>query len=191
MGKFRESQTAKNLLVSFAAETQANARYTFFANKAQDDGFMQIAGFFKETADQELEHALRFFKFFNEGDLELNYDFPTGAIKNTYDNLISSAAIEYNVHTKMYPDFAKTARDENYIRAAETWDAITVAEKQHEKSFLALAENIKFGRVLKRKKKVVWRCTSCGYIHEGNETPEQCPACVKPAGYFELLSENW
>lgn len=191
MGKFRESQTARNLLISFAAETQAQTRYMFFSNRAQEEGFIQIAAIFKETAEQEFEHALRFFKFFNEGDMELNYTYPTGMIKGTRDNLISSAGIEYTVHTTMYPGFADTARDEGFIRAADTWDAISVAEQQHEKTFLELADNILTGKILKRENTVIWKCRSCGYLEKATSPPDKCPACVRPAGNFELLAENW
>jgi len=191
VGKFKESRTAKNLLTSYAFESQANTRYHFFANKAEDDGYIQIADIFKEVADQEFEHALRFFKFFNGGELEITATFLTGVIKATYDNLIASANLENNVHTKLYPGFAAVAREENFERAAETWDAISIAEKQHEKSFLALAQNIKSGRIFKREEKVIWRCRNCGYLHEGTDAPDKCPACVRPAGHFEILYENW
>jgi rubrerythrin len=191
VGKFKESRTAKNLLTSYAFESQAFTRYSFFADKASDDGYIQIAKVFTETADQEFEHALRFFKFFNEGELEITARFQTGAIKRTYDNLISSAALENNVHTNLYPGFAKIAREEGFERAAETWDAITVAERQHEENFLELAENIKSGKVFNRDEKMVWKCINCGYLHEGEDAPEKCPACVRPAGYFELFCKCW
>jgi rubrerythrin len=191
MGKFKESQTAKNLLTSYAFESQAFTRYSFFANKAEEDGYIQIAKIFKETADQEFEHALRFFKFFNEGELEITARFLTGAIKRTHDNLISSAALENNVHTNLYPGFAKIAREERLERAADTWDAIIVAERQHEENFLELAENIKSGKIFNRDDKKVWRCINCGYIHEGEEPPAKCPACVRPVGYFELFCKCW
>lgn len=191
MGKFKESRTAKNLLTSYAFESQAFTRYSFFATKAVEDIYIQIASIFTETADQEFEHALRFFKFFNEGELEITARFPTGAIRQTYDNLISSAALENNVHTKLYPGFAKIARKEGFERAADTWDAIIVAERQHEENFLQLAENIKSGRVFSRDEKMAWKCINCGYIHEGEEAPEKCPACVRPAGYFELFCKCW
>lgn len=191
MGKFKESRTAKNLLTSYAFESQAFTRYSFFATKAEDDGYIQIANIFTETANQEFEHALRFFKFFNEGELEITARFLTGAIRQTYDNLISSAALENNVHTNLYPGFAKIARKEEFERAADTWDAISVAEKQHEEDFLQLAENIKSGRVFSRDDKMVWKCINCGYIHEGEGAPEKCPACVRPAGFFELFCKCW
>mgnify|MGYP003960985399 CR=1 FL=1 len=153
MGKFRESRTAKNLLTSFAFESQANNRYLFFDDKAKKDGYIQTAKIFKETAAQEFEHALRFFKFFNGGELEITATFLTGVVKNTYDNLLASASLENDVHTQLYPGFAEIAREENYGRAAETWDAIIVAERHHEKCFLALAENIQSGKIFKRDKK--------------------------------------
>lgn len=190
MGKFKESMTAKNLLTSFAFESQANNRYLFFAKKAKEDGYIQTAKIFKETAEQEFEHGLRFFKFFNGGELEITASFLTGVIKSTYDNLLASAALENKVHTELYPMFSETARDENYMRAAETWDAIIVAEKHHEKCFLTLAENIQSGKIYTRDQKNIWRCINCGYLHEGTDAPEQCPACVRPAGYFEILCEN-
>lgn len=191
MGKFRESQTAKNLLISFAAEAQARTRYTFFADKARDDGYIQIAAFFRETAEQEEEHALRFFKFFNGGELEITASYPTGVIRTTYDNLIASAELEKQVGGVMYPQFAATASTEGFGRAADTWEAIVVAEKQHEKSFLALADNIANERVVRRETEMVWKCRNCGYLHTGTAAPDKCPACVRPAGYFELLAENW
>ena len=191
MGKFRESQTAKNLLISYAFESQATTRYIFFSNKAKEDGYIQISKIFKEIADQELEHALRFFKFFNGGELEVTSSFLTGVIKTTYDNLIASADLENNVHTNLYPGFAKIGREERFDRAAEFWDAISIAEAQHEKTFLALADNLKTGRIFSRNEKRVWRCSNCGYIHEGKNAPEKCPACVRPIGFFEIFAEAW
>jgi rubrerythrin len=189
--KFRESRTARNLLISFAGESQARNRYTYFASKAGEDGYMQIADIFLETADQECEHALRFFKFFNGGELEITWSFPAGVIKSTYDNLIAAADGERYEHTEMYPGFAKIAREEGFERAAETWEAISVSEKQHEKRYREIAGNIKADRVFARAEEVVWRCRNCGYLHTGKEAPDKCPACVHPRGYFELLGENW
>ena len=191
MGKFRESQTAKNLLTSFAAEAQARTRYNFFSRRAHEDAFIQIADIFDETAEQECEHALRFFKFFNGGEQQINWSFPAGVIETTYDNLISAAELEHFVYSDMYPGFAKIARDEGFERAADTLDAISVSEKQHEKLYLELAENLIAKRAFIREEEQVWRCRSCGYLHTGKEAPEKCPACVKPRGYFELLAENW
>jgi len=191
MAKFRESQTARNLLISFSGESQARNRYTYFASKARKDGYIQIADIFLETAGQECEHALRFFKFFNGGELEITWSFPAGVIKSTYENLIASADGERYEHTEMYPGFAKIAREEGFERAAETWEAISVAERQHEKRYRDIAGNIKADRVFSRAEEVVWRCRNCGYLHTGKEAPDKCPACVHPQGYFELLGENW
>jgi len=191
MGKFRESRTAKNLLISYAFESQATTRYIFFSNKAKEDGYIQISNIFKEISDQELEHALRFFKFFNGGELEVTSSFLTGVVKTTYDNLIASADLEKHVHTELYPGFAKIGREEGFDRAADFWDAISIAEAQHEKTFLALADNLKTGRIFNRNEKRVWRCSNCGYIHEGENAPEKCPACVRPIGFFELFAETW
>jgi len=191
MGKFRLSRTAKNLLISYAFESQATTRYIFFANKAKEDGYIQISYIFKEIADQELEHALRFFKFFNGGELEITSSFLTGVIKTTLDNLMASADLENRVHTELYPAFAKIGREEGFDRAADLWDMISVAEAQHEKTFLTLADNLKTGRVFQRNTKRLWRCRSCGYIHKGRNAPDKCPACVRPTGFFELFVEAY
>jgi rubrerythrin len=191
MAIFRESETAKNLLISFSAEAQARTRYNFFATRAKEDGFVQIAGIFDETASQEYEHAHRFFKFFNGGELEISWPFPAGVTKDTHANLLAAAELELYVHGTMYKQFADTARQEGFERAADTFDAISVAEKQHEKLYRELAANIEKERVFSRSEEMVWRCLSCGYLHKGNQAPAKCPACVKPTGFFELLGENW
>ncbi|MBW2441478.1 MAG: rubrerythrin family protein [Deltaproteobacteria bacterium] len=191
MVKFRDSQTAKNLLTSFAGESQARNRYTYFARRAGEEGYAQIADIFEETANQECEHALRFFKFFNGGEMEITWSFPAGAIRGTYENLVAAADGERFEHTDMYPGFADIARDEGFGRAAETWEAISVSEKQHEKRYRELAANLKADRVFHRDREMVWRCRNCGYLHTGSQAPEKCPACVKPRGVFELLAENW
>ncbi|MCF6249131.1 MAG: rubrerythrin family protein [Desulfobacula sp.] len=191
MIKFRESSTAVNLHTSFAAETQARTRYNFFATKARDDGFFHIAKIFDETADQEYEHALVFFKFFNSGELGINWMFPTGVIKDTHANLLSAAALEKYVSEDMYERFAKEAEEEGFERAADTFNNIIVSEKHHEQLYLELAQNIKFDQVFEKPEEKVWRCLSCGYLHTGKAAPEKCPACVKPTGYFELLYKNW
>jgi rubrerythrin len=191
MGKFRDSLTARNLMLSFAGESQARNRYTFFSRRALEDGYVQIADIFRETADQECEHALRFFKFFNGGELEITGSFPSGVIRDTYENLVAAADGERFEHTRLYPDFARTARDEGFERAAETWEAISVSERQHEKRYRELAANLKAGKTFARERETVWRCRNCGYLHVGAGAPEKCPACVMPRGYFELLAENW
>ncbi|MDJ0781003.1 MAG: rubrerythrin family protein [Desulfosarcinaceae bacterium] len=191
MPKFRESQTAKNLLTSYAFESQATTRYTFFADRAAEDGYAQIAHIFRETAGQECEHALRFFKFFNGGELEITASFLTGVLQDTTANLVAAADLEQKVHTELYPSFAVVAREEGFARAADLWDAIIVAERQHEKAFRTLAANLDTGRAFKRAEAAIWRCRSCGYLHTGTAAPDTCPACVRPASYFELLAENW
>ena len=191
MVKFRESKTAKNLHISFAAETQARTRYDFFADKAMDEGFIQIAKIFNETANQEYEHALRFFKFFNGGELEMKWVFPTGVIKDTRSNLLSAAALEKYVSEDMYAKFAIIAEEEGFERAVDTFNNIIVSEEHHRKLYLELADNIANNKVFQKDDERVWRCLSCGYLHTGKSAPEKCPACVKPTGYFELLCENW
>ena len=191
MGTFRESRTARNLLISYAFESQAVTRYSFFANQARQDGFIQIASIFNETADQECEHALRFFKFFNGGELEVTASFLTGVVKTTLDNLSAAADLEKYVHSELYPGFAEIGRKDGFNRAAEVWDAISVAEVQHEKTFRALAANVAAGKSFSRESIRVWRCMNCGYIHEGHRAPEKCPACVRPSNYFEIFVPNW
>lgn len=191
MVSFRESQTAKNILLSYSAETQARTRYDFFATQAKDDGLIQISKIFDETAQQEYEHALRFFKFFNGGELEITGTFPAGVIKDTHANLIASAELELYVHDKLYAVFAKVAEDEGFARAADTFDAINVSEKCHEMMFRELADNLVTGRVFKRETEVTWKCLGCGYHHQGETPPDKCPACVKPRGYFEVYIKNW
>ncbi len=191
MGRFFESRTAKNLLISYSAESQARTRYNIFARRAEDEGYIQIARLFDETADQEYEHALRFFKFFTGGELETAWTFPAGAIEDTRSNLLSSAALEQYVGNEMYRGFSEIAVEEGFQRAADTWDAIIVSEQHHRKMFLELAENMAVDRVFKRDEPTFWKCLSCGYIHHGNEAPDKCPACVKPKGYFHILAHNW
>ncbi|MBR9981978.1 MAG: rubrerythrin family protein [Desulfatitalea sp.] len=191
MTQFRHSQTARNLMLSFAGESQARNRYTYFSRRAFEDGLVQIADIFDETANQECEHALRFFKFFNGGELEITGSFPSGVIKGTYDNLVAAADGERFEHSQLYPGFARIAREEGFERAADTWDAISVSEQQHEKRYRDLAANLLAERTFARESKTVWRCRNCGYLHSGLEAPEKCPACVMPQGYFEILAENW
>ncbi|MCK4422134.1 rubrerythrin family protein [candidate division WOR-3 bacterium] len=191
MKNLKGAKTEKNLLTAFAGESQARNRYTYFASKAKKEGYEQIRGIFQETADNEKEHAERLFKFLEGGDVEIKAAYPAGVIGNTRENLKASAAGENHEHTTMYPEFAKVADEEGFSEIAAVFRAIAVAEKQHEKRYLALAENIDKGRVFKREKVVKWRCRNCGYIHEGTEPPEKCPACAHPKAYFELLVENW
>ena len=191
MATLKGSQTEKNLLTSFAGESQARNRYTYFSGKARKEGFVQIADIFDETANQEKEHAKRFFKFLDGGDVEIVGAFPAGMIGSTYDNLVAAAAGERHEHTEMYPGFAKVAREEGFDAIAMVFGAIAVAEKQHEKRYAELAGNIKADRVFTRPEPVVWRCRNCGYIAEGPSAPEMCPACAHPQAHFELLGENY
>lgn len=191
MGKFKGSQTERNLLTAFAGESQARNRYTYFAEQARQDGYIQIADIFAETASHEREHAKRFFKFLNGGEVEIKWSFPAGVIGSTYDNLLAAAAGERYEHTEMYPGFAGVAREEGFIRVAEVLEAVCVAERQHEKRYLDLAANVKEGRIFRREEVVVWRCLNCGYLYESKQAPEVCPACISPQAYFEILGENW
>ena len=191
MTELSGTQTGKNILTAFAGESQARNRYSYFASQAKKDGYVQISDIFEETANQEKEHAKRLFKLLQGGELEISASFPAGVIGTTLENLKESAGGENYEWTEMYPGFAKTARDEGFEAIAKIFESIAVAEKQHEKRYLDLAENIKAGRVFKRKEKVVWRCRNCGYLHEGNEAPELCPACAHEQAHFELLGENY
>lgn len=187
----RGTQTEKNLLKAFAGESQARNRYTFFAAAAKKEGLVQISHIFEETANQEKEHAKRFFKFLDGGDLEITETFPAGKIGTTMENLLHAAAGEEHEWTEMYPACAKVAREEGFDAVADAFEAIAIAEKQHEKRYRDLAGNLKAGKAFKRDGKVVWRCRNCGYLHEGDEAPERCPACIHPQAHFELLAENW
>ena len=187
----RGTQTEKNLITAFAGESQARNRYTYFAGAARKEGLMQIAAIFEETANQEKEHAKRFFKFLEGGDAEVSAAFPAGTIGTTLDTLHAAAAGEEHEWTEMYPGFAKVAREEGFEQVAKAFEAISIAEKQHHKRYQDLADNLEAGRVFKRNGKVVWRCLNCGYLHEGDEAPKVCPACLHPQSYFELLGENW
>jgi rubrerythrin len=191
MGKLKGTQSEKNLLCAFAGESQARNRYTYAAGAAKKEGFIQIAKIFEETADQEKEHAKRFFKFLKGGEVEITAAFPAGVIGNTAENLKGAAAGENYEWTELYPGFAETARSEGFKEIAKTFEAIMVAERQHEKRYLGLLDNVEKKRVFKKDSKVVWRCQNCGYLHEGEEAPDVCPACAHPRAYFELLAENW
>jgi len=185
------SQTEKNLLTTFAGESQARNRYTYFASKAKKEGFRQVADIFEETANQEREHAKRMFKFLEGGEIEITGSFPAGVIGTTLENLKAAAAGEHAEQAEIYPAFADIAEKEGFRDVAAMYRAIAVAERQHEKRYIDLAANIEAGKVFKREKKTVWRCINCGYLHEGEEAPEVCPACLHPQAHFELLGENW
>ena len=187
----RGSRTERNILTAFAGESQARNRYNFFASQARKDGFVQIADIFEETANQEKEHAKRLFKFLEGGDVEVQAAFPAGVIGTTAENLKAAAAGEHHEWTALYPGFAKVAREEGFDAIGAVLDAICVAERQHEKRYLGLLANLEAGTVFKKDKPVVWRCRNCGYLHEGTDALELCPACAHPQAHFELLAENW
>jgi len=191
MKRLSGTQTEKNLLAAFAGESQARNRYTYFAGKARKDGLMQIAAIFEETANQEKEHAKRFFQFLEGGEVMVSAGFPAGMIGSTLDNLKAAAAGELFEHSELYPGFARIAQEEGFDSVAGVFEFISVAEKQHEKRYRELAANIENDRVFRREVKMQWRCLNCGYLHEGTEAPESCPACAHPQAYYELLGENW
>jgi rubrerythrin len=192
MKTLKGSQTEKNILTAFSGESQARNRYTYFASKAKNEGFVQIADIFEETANQEKEHAKRLFKFLEGGDLEITASFPAGIIADTRNNLLAAAAGEHHEYTEMYPGFAEIAVKEGHSDIAAVMLAIAAAEKWHEKRYLDFARNIQEGKVFQREgKDVTWRCRNCGYIHQGNSAPEKCPACDHPQAHFELLGVNW
>ena len=189
--KLKGTRTEQNLMAAFAGESQARNRYTYFSSQARKDGFVQIADIFEETANQEREHAKRFFKFLEGGEAQVTGTFPAGRVGTTLENLKAAAAGEKLEWGTLYPDFAAVAEKEGFKEIAAAFTKIAVAEKQHEKRYNDLARNIEQGRVFKRDKPVVWRCRNCGYLHEGTEAPTACPACAHPQAHFELLAENW
>ena len=189
--EIKGSKTEQNLLKSFAGESQARNRYTYFASAAKKEGYVQIALAFEETANQEKEHAKRMFKFLQGGMVEITASYPAGMIASTAENLREAAGGEHEEWADLYPEFANVAREEGFEAIAAMYEAICIAEKQHEKRYLGLLKNIEENTVFKKEKKVVWRCLNCGYLHEGDEAVKTCPACLHPQAYFELLGENW
>jgi rubrerythrin len=185
------SRTERNLLLAFVGESQARNHYTFFASQARNDGFMQVAAIFEETANQEKEHGKRFFKFLQGGEVQVQAAFPAGVVGTTAENLLAAANGEHHEWSELYPSFAAIAREEGFAAIGVTFEKISVAERQHERRFRGLLEGIRSGRVFKRDEPVRWRCMNCGYVHEGPAAPAACPACAHPQAYFELLAENW
>ena len=185
------TQTEKNLLKSFAGESQARNRYTFFASKARKDGFEQIAAFFEETAAQEKEHAKLFFKFLEGGMVEITASFPAGVIGSTADNLLAAAEGEHEEWDLLYPEFARIAEEEGFSKIATAFRLVATVEERHEKRYRKLLQNIENDEVFKRSDKVVWACRNCGYLHYGEEAPEICPCCDHPKAFFELEAENY
>lgn len=191
MAKLQGTQTEKNLMKAFAGESQARNKYTFFASAAKKEGFVQISKIFEETADQEKEHAKRLFKLMEGGKITISDTYPAGPIGNTIENLEEAASGEDYEWQEMYPGFAKTAKEEGFPAIAAIFEAIAVAEKQHSKRYRDLKANIEASKVFKRESNQVWRCMNCGYLHEGTEAPQLCPACAHPQAHFEILFENW
>jgi len=189
--ELKGSRTEKNLLGAFAGESQARNRYTFFASKARSEGYRQISEIFTETANQEKEHAQRFFDFLQGGDVEISAAFPAGVTGSTVENLLAAAGGEHHEWTELYPSFAEIAREEGFKEIAALFTAVSVAEKQHEKRYLALAKNIQEGKVFEKDEPTTWRCMNCGYVYEGKSAPKICPACAHEQAHFELLGENW
>jgi rubrerythrin len=185
---FKGSRTELNLLSAFAGESQARNRYTYFASKARKEGFVRIAQVFEETADQEKEHAKRFFNQLQGGDVTLTATFPAGVVGTTEENLRAAAAGENHEWTSMYPGFAAIAREEGFPTAAFIFDAISVAEKNHERRYLELLDEVTRDHVFHKDQPTTWRCLNCGYVHEGPDAPTACPACAHPQGYFEVMT---
>jgi len=189
--ELKGSKTEKNIMTAFAGESQARNRYNYFSSQARKEGFVQIADIFEETANQEKEHAKRLFKMLNGGEVEIAAAFPAGVIGDTAANLRAAAAGENHEHSQMYPEFAAIARQEGFGSIAAIFEAIAVAEKQHEKRYLELLKNVESGTVFKKEQPMVWRCRNCGYLHTATGAPDVCPACAHPQAHFELLAENW
>ena len=191
MPSIKGTKTEKNLLMSFAGESQARNRYTFFSSVAKKEGYEQIAAIFEETAHQEKEHAKRFFKFLEGGGLEITSTFPAGVIATTEENLIAAAAGEHEEWTIAYPQFAKIAAEEGFSTISKVFEFVGQVEKMHENRYLALLKNIKEGRVFARDLDVEWQCRNCGFVYSGKSAPEACPACAHPKAYFQLFVPAW
>lgn len=192
MGKsIKGTKTEKNLLASFAGESQARNRYTYFASVAKKEGYEQISAIFQETADNEKEHAKRFFKLLEGGAVEITAKYPAGEVKTTLENLKASAAGEHEEWTMLYIDAAKIADEEGFPAIAEQFRQIANVEKEHEARYSKLAANIENGKVFKKDAKVKWHCRNCGYVSDGTMAPNKCPACDHPQAYFELMADNY
>src|SRR3989338_1199096 len=185
------SETEKNLLKAFAGESQARNRYTYFASVAKNEGYEQIKGIFEETADNEKEHAEIFFKHLEGGDAEIIASYPAGKIGKTEENLLAAANGEKMEHSKLYPEFRNIAEKEGFTEVVKSFKEIAEVEEQHEKRYRKLLDNVKKGIVFKRDKVVKWKCRNCGYVHEGKEAPDKCPACSHPQSYYELWVDNY
>ena len=191
MASIKGSQTEKNLLAAFAGESQARNRYTYFASVAKKEGYEQIAAIFSDTADNEKEHAKRFFEQLEGGDVEIVASYPAGVIADTAANLEAAANGERMEWTSIYKDFAETARQEGFKEIATLFKEISEVEEGHEARYRKLHENVVNGKVFTRDEPTQWRCRNCGYVHEGKSAPKVCPACKHPQAYYEILSENY
>ncbi len=191
MKSMKGTRTEKNLLAAFAGESQARNRYTFFASKAKKEGYEQIAAIFQETADNEKEHAEVFFKHLQGGDVEIIAEYPAGVIGDTAQNLLASAEGEKMEWGSLYPDFSETAEKEGFPMVAHSFKKIAEVEAYHERRYRKLLENVKKKEVFKKEKDVKWRCRNCGYVHEGKEAPDVCPACQHPQSYYEIWMESY
>ncbi|MEW6516476.1 MAG: rubrerythrin [candidate division FCPU426 bacterium] len=185
------TKTEKNLLAAFAGESQARNRYTYAAGVAEKEGYLQIAELFLETAENEREHAKRFFKHLEGGMVEITATYPAGVIGTTAENLKAAAAGEHEEWSKLYPEAAVVARQEGFTEVAETFENISKVENAHEQRYRKLLANVEQGQVFKKLQPVRWKCRNCGFIHEGTEAPMTCPACRHPQKYFEVLGENY
>ncbi|PKN38130.1 MAG: rubrerythrin family protein [Deltaproteobacteria bacterium HGW-Deltaproteobacteria-2] len=185
------TKTEKNLLASFAGESQARNRYTFFASAAKKEGLEQISRIFLETAENEKEHAKVFFKYLEGGEVEITAAYPAGIIGDTKSNLEAAAAGENMEWTILYAEAAKVAKKEGFPEVARSFEQISKVEMFHEKRYRKLVENITKREVFKKKATTKWHCINCGYVHEGPEAPKECPACKHPQSYYEVLAENY
>lgn len=191
MPSLKGTKTEKNLLASFAGESQAKNRYTFFAKQAKKDGYEQIAAIFEETALNEEQHAKTFFKFLEGGMCEITAAYPAGKIGTTLENLKASADGENEEWTELYPEFARIADEEGFPQIAAKYRAIAKVEAEHEKRYRSLVKNIEEGKVFKKDQPKRWKCRKCGYVHEGDSAPEKCPSCDHPQSYFEVKENNY
>ena len=190
MKSLHGTQTEKNLLAAFAGESQARNRYTFFASQAKKEGYEQIAAIFLETAENEKEHAKRFFKFLEGGAVEITASYPAGVIGTTKDNLKAAAEGEHEEYVELYPHFAVIAKQEGFSEIALAFRTIALVEKHHETRYRKFQKQVADGTVFKKEKVVRWKCRNCGYIHEGKTPPAKCPACEHPESYFEVVEET-
>ncbi len=191
MKELKGSKTEENLLKAFAGESQARNRYTYSASVAKNEGYEQISAIFLETADNEREHAKVFFKHLQGGDREIIATYPAGRIGTTEENLTAAAEGEKKEWDILYPEFESIARKEGFNAIADSFKEIAEVEEKHEKRYRKLHLNIKNKQVFKRERIVKWKCRNCGYIHEGKEAPDTCPACKHPQSYYEIMAENY